>query len=189
MQLSKALPATGRLAALTRPPMLITAISVEPPPMSTTMQPCGWRICSPAPSAAATGSSTRKTCLAPAAMTDSTTASASMPVMAAGTQTAMRGLKKRERQTSLTNRTISSFVMRWSCIMPSRSGRTRSIWAGARPTIFRAASPTAMMELVRVSTAPMVGWRKTTPCSSVAMMIEVVPRSIPMSYCFMDRSP
>ena len=45
-------------------------------------------------------------------MTDSTTASASMPVMAAGTQTAMRGLKMRERQTSLTNRTINSFVMR-----------------------------------------------------------------------------
>ena len=59
MQLSKALPATGRLAALTRPPILMTAMSVEPPPMSTTMQPWGWRICKPAPSAAATGSSTR----------------------------------------------------------------------------------------------------------------------------------
>ena len=122
-------------------------------------------------------------------MTDSTTASASMPVMAAGTQTAMRGLKMRERQTWLTNRTISSFVMRWSWMMPSRSGRTKSMCAGARPTIFNASSPTARMEFVRVSTAPMVGWRNTTPCSSVAMIMEVVPRSIPMSYCFMDSSP
>ena len=48
----------------------------------STMQPMGLRISSPAPRAAATGSSTRKTCRAPAAMTASTTASASMPVMA-----------------------------------------------------------------------------------------------------------
>ena len=79
--------------------------------------------------------------------------------------------------------------MRWSWMMPSRSGRTKSMCAGARPTIFNASSPTARMEFVRVSTAPMVGWRNTTPCSSVAMIMEVVPRSIPMSYCFMDGSP
>ena len=79
-----------------------------------TMQPMGLRISSPAPRAAATGSSTRKTCRAPAAMTASTTASASMPVMAAGTQTDTRGLMMRERHTSLIKRTISSFVMRWS---------------------------------------------------------------------------
>ena len=79
--------------------------------------------------------------------------------------------------------------MRWSWMMPSRSGRTKSMCAGARPTIFNASSPTARMEFVRVSTAPMVGWRNTTPCSSVAMIMEVVPRSIPMSYCFMDSSP
>ena len=56
----------------------------------------------------------KETCRAPAAMTASTTASASMPVMAAGTQTDTRGLMMRERHTSLINRTISSFVMRWS---------------------------------------------------------------------------
>ena len=74
-------------------------------------------------------------------------------------------------------------------MMPSRSGRTKSMCAGARPTIFNASSPTARMEFVRVSTAPMVGWRNTTPCSSVAMIMEVVPRSIPMSYCFIYESP
>ena len=127
MQLSKALPATGRLAARTRPPMLMTAMSVDPPPMSMTMQPFGVRMSSPAPSAAATGSSTRKTCLAPADMTDSTTASASTPVMAAGTQTATRGRMSRLGQTWLMNRTISSLVIRWSWITPSRSGRTMSM--------------------------------------------------------------
>ncbi len=60
-------------------------------------------------------------------MTDSTTASASTPVMAAGTQTATRGLNSRERQTSLTKRTINSLVMRWSWITPSRKGRTSSM--------------------------------------------------------------
>ena len=127
MQLSKALPATGRLAARTLPPMLMTAMSVEPPPMSMTMQPRGWRMSSPAPSAAATGSSTRKTCLAPADITASTTASASTPVMAAGTQTDTRGRRMRDRQTWLTNRTISSWVMRWSWMTPSRKGRTSSM--------------------------------------------------------------
>ena len=112
---------------------------------------------------------------APAAMTDSTTASASTPVMAAGTQTATRGLRMRERQTSLTKRTISSLVMRWSWMTPSLSGRTRSIYAGARPTMRSASSPTATMVSLRVSTAPMAGWWKMTPCFSVAMMMEVVP--------------
>ena len=114
-------------------------------------------------------------------MTDSTTASASTPVMAAGTQTATRGRIRREGHTSARKRRISSLVMRWSWMTPSRSGRTMSMADGARPTMRRALSPTAMTVLLRVSTAPTVGWRKMTPCSLVAMMTELVPRSMPIS--------
>ena len=76
-----------------------------------------------------------------------------MPVMAAGTQTAMRGLKMRERQTSI-DKPHDQFV-RHAVILDDaiRKGHARSIWAGARPTIFNGLRPpTAMMELVRVST-------------------------------------
>ena len=93
---SKVLPATFTLVARTLPPRLITAISVVPPPMSTTMWPVGSRMSMPEPMAAAMGSSIRNTCRAPAATTASTTASLSMPVMAAGTHTATRGLIRRE---------------------------------------------------------------------------------------------
>ena len=89
---SKVLPATFTLVARTFPPMLITAMSVVPPPMSTTMWPEGSRTSMPEPMAAAIGSSIKNTCRAPAATTASTTASLSMPVMAAGTHTATRGL-------------------------------------------------------------------------------------------------
>ena len=71
--------------------MEITAISVVPPPISTTKWPRGCIISIPAPSAAAMGSSTRYTLRAPAATTASTAASLSMPEIAAGTQTATRG--------------------------------------------------------------------------------------------------
>ena len=93
---SKVLPAIFTLADLTLPPMLITAMSVVPPPMSTTMWPSGCRMSMPQPRAAAMGSSIKKTCRAPAATTASTTASLSMPVMAAGTHTATRGLMSLE---------------------------------------------------------------------------------------------
>src|SRR3972149_6809673 len=53
-------PATRIEVLTTIPPSAITATAVVPPPMSTIMQPCGSITGSPAPIAAAIGSSTRK---------------------------------------------------------------------------------------------------------------------------------
>ncbi len=169
MQLSKALPATGRLAALTRPAhaddrnvggaaadvhdhAAVGLANLQPPPVR--------RLQAHPPKTPA---------LAPAAMTDSHNGVASMPVMAAGTQTAMRGLKMRERQTSIDK--ADDELIGHAMVLDDavRSGRTKSIWAGRGPPFFGASSPTAMMVLVRYPPAPMVGWRKTTPCSSVAI--------------------
>ncbi len=57
---SKVLPATCMEEEIATPLREITAISVVPPPTSTTKVPCGWEISTPAPIAAATGSSIRQ---------------------------------------------------------------------------------------------------------------------------------
>ena len=44
-----------------------------------------------------------------------------------------------------------------------------------------ASSPTASTLFWRVSTATMLGWLSTTPLPSIAIMIDVVPRSMPIS--------
>ena len=98
-------------------------MSVVPPPMSMIIRPSGTVMSSPDPRAAAMGSSIRYTCRAPAATTASTTASLSMPVMAAGTHTATRGLTIWELYTWLTKRQISSRVMVWSLMTPSFRGK------------------------------------------------------------------
>ena len=69
----------------------ITATSVVPPPMSTTMLPVGAVTSRPAPIAAAIGSSIRNTSRAPAESADSRTARFSTLVMQGGTQITMRG--------------------------------------------------------------------------------------------------
>ena len=58
----------------TDPPSEITAISVVPPPISTTILPHGLAISIPAPIAAAIGSSIKYTFLAPACVAASITA-------------------------------------------------------------------------------------------------------------------
>ena len=70
----------------------MTATSVVPPPMSTTMLPLGSVIGRPAPIAAAIGSSIRKTSRAPAPSALSFTARFSTSVIPKGTQMMMRGL-------------------------------------------------------------------------------------------------
>ncbi len=69
----------------------MTATSVVPPPMSTTMLPLGSVIGRPAPIAAAIGSSIRNTSRAPALSALSLTARFSTSVMPDGTQMMMRG--------------------------------------------------------------------------------------------------
>src|SRR5210317_124196 len=70
----------------------ITATSVVPPPISTIMLPMGSLTGSPAPIAAAMGSSIRYMSLAPASMADSLTALFSTGVMPEGTETITLGL-------------------------------------------------------------------------------------------------
>ena len=75
----------------------MTATSVVPPPMSTTMLPVGSWIGSPAPIAAAIGSSMMYARREPAAMVASSTARCSTPVIPDGTQTTTRGFARRRR--------------------------------------------------------------------------------------------
>ncbi len=82
---------------VTMPESEITATSVVPPPMSTTMLPVGAVTSRPAPIAAAIGSSIRYTSRAPAERADSRTARFSTLVMAGGTQTTIRGRTSFER--------------------------------------------------------------------------------------------
>ena len=78
------------------PPNEMTATSVVPPPMSTTMFPVGSCTGRPAPMAAAMGSSMMNAGLrAPADSATSCTARCSTPVTPEGTQMTIRGLAKR----------------------------------------------------------------------------------------------
>jgi hypothetical protein len=76
----------------TMPESAMTAISVVPPPMSITMLPVGVSTGSPTPIAAAIGSATIRTCLAPASPPSRVPARRSTSVMPEGTQTMTRGL-------------------------------------------------------------------------------------------------
>ena len=76
---------------MTIPPSEITAISLVPPPTSTTMRPIGSSIAIPAPMAAAIGSSIRWTWRAPAASEASSTARFSTSVTPDGAHTIRRG--------------------------------------------------------------------------------------------------
>ena len=90
---SKVSPATFIDVLSTIPPRDITAMSVVPPPTSTTMHPFGFEISIPAPIAAAIGSSIRNTSLAPASIVASITALFSTSVTPEGTHTIIFGLK------------------------------------------------------------------------------------------------
>jgi len=70
----------------------ISAISVVPPPMSTTIEPRASSTGRPAPMAAAMGSSIRNTSRAPAPRADSRIARRSTWVDLQGTQISTRGL-------------------------------------------------------------------------------------------------
>ena len=80
----------------TMPDNAITAISVVPPPMSITMFPVGVSTGSPTPIAAAIGSATISTCLAPAVSAESRTARRSTSVIPDGTATITFGLTRKK---------------------------------------------------------------------------------------------
>jgi len=144
----------------------MTATSVVPPPMSTTMLPLGSVMGRPAPMAAAIGSSIRYTSRAPAPSALSLTARFSTSVMPNGTQMMMRGLTRVRRLCALAMkyRSIASVISK-SAMTPSRSGRTAWMLPGVRPSISLASRPTA-----RTFLAPRESrWTATTEGSHETM--------------------
>ena len=122
----------------------ITATSVVPPPISTTILLVGSVMGNPAPIAAAMGSSMRKTSLAPADSADSRTARFSTWVIPEGTQAITRGLIKVRRLFAflMKYRSITSATSK-SAMTPSFIGRIASMCPGVRPSIILASCPTA----------------------------------------------
>ena len=156
-------PPTRSDCETTIPPSEITATSVVPPPMSTIMFPVGSATGSPAPIAAAIGSSIRYAWRAPAESVASSTARFSTPVTPEGTQTTTRGCAKRCWCTFWMKwRSICSVTSK-SAITPSFSGRIALIVPGVRPSIRFASSPTACTSPVRWSIATTDGSREHDP--------------------------
>jgi len=121
---------------VTIPESEITATSVVPPPMSTTMLPVGAVTSRPAPMAAAIGSSIRNTSRAPADRADSRTARFSTLVIQGGTQMTMRGRARVRRLWArwMKYRSIASVISK-SAMTPSLIGRMAWIEPGVRPSI------------------------------------------------------
>ena len=123
----------------------IRAISVVPPPMSTIMLAIGSVTGSPAPMAAAMGSSTRYVRLAPARSALFSTARFSTAVIPDGIAITTRGLKKLRRPWTLRMKyeSIASVISK-SVMTPSFSGRMAVIEPGVFPSISLATAPTAL---------------------------------------------
>ena len=131
------------------PPSERIPISVVPPPISTIIEPAASSIGKPAPKAAAIGSSIKCTLAAPAANAESKIALRSTWVEPPGTQITTRGgTKDRPSVAFLINIPSIRSVITKSAITPSLIGRTISILRGARPCIFFASVPTAMILLL-----------------------------------------
>ncbi len=111
----------------TTPPSEITAVSVVPPPTSTTMLPMGSWMSRPAPMAAAIGCSMRWAVDAPARRAASLTARRSTEVIADGTQMSTRGRFNLVIPARRRRRRIIRSVMSKSVIAPSRRGRTATM--------------------------------------------------------------
>ena len=147
----------------TMPPSEITATSLVPPPMSTTIEPVGSPTGRPAPIAAAIGSSMRYAWRAPADRHASSTARFSTPVTPDGTQTTTRGCAQRFWCTFWMKwRSISSVTSK-SAMTPSFSGRIAEIVPGVRPSIRLASMPTACTSPLRESIATTDGSDSTMP--------------------------
>ena len=145
----------------------MTATSVVPPPMSTTMLQVGSVIGSPAPMAAAMGSSIRNTSRAPADSADSRTARFSTWVMPDGTAMMIRGRTKVRRLCTLWMkwRSMASVTSK-SAMTPSRIGRMATMLPGVLPSIFLASMPTASTRLLArllMLTATTEGSLRTMP--------------------------
>src|ERR671916_2137500 len=171
---------------VTIPPSEITATSLVPPPMSTTIDPCGSLTGSPAPIAAARGSSMVYACLAPADSVASLTARSSTPVTPLGTHTTTLGptndRNNWRRGCALRMKYESIFsVTSKSAITPSLRGRMATMLPGVLPSIRLAAEPTATTLSVLLSMATTEGSESTMPCPLTNTSVFAVPRSIATS--------
>ena len=145
-------------------PIEITATSAVPPPISTTMQPVGSATGSPAPMAAAIGSSTMATWRAPALKATSRTARRSTAVTPLGMQMTMRGRLKVTLPSVLRIKSCSILAaISKSAMTPSLSGRTATMEAGVRPMTSLASLPTNLTVSLRISTATTLGSRRMMP--------------------------
>ena len=181
-------PPTRTEALHTVPFKAITAISEVPPPISTIMLPTGSSTGMPIPMAAAIGSCTRWTSLAPACFAASITARFSTSVIPLGTPTTTRGFTIHSgyfctRLIKVCKRVSTSSK---SAITPSRMGRTARLSPGVRPSIFFASKPMAVTRLFLLSTAITVGSLMTIPWPPTWTSVFAVPRSIPISQ---EKSP
>src|SRR5215204_2852170 len=171
---------------VTIPPKEITATSLVPPPMSTTMDPWASLTGNPAPMAAARGSSIVYACRAPADSVASLTALSSTPVTPLGTHTTTLGPESERRillcGCALRMKYESIFsVTSKSAITPSFKGRIATMWPGVRPSILFAADPTATTLSVLLSMATTEGSERTIPCPLTNTSVFAVPRSIATS--------
>ncbi len=168
---------------LTMPPKEITAISVEPPPISTIMLPSGASTSIPIPMAAAIGSKMRYTSRPSACSAESLTARSSTSVEPEGTPITMRSDGENRREPVCTilirPRIICSQAVK-SAITPSRSGRMVRMLSCVFSYIILASSPTAIILSVRRSKATTEG-SSTTILSSLMMMVLAVPKSMAIS--------
>ncbi len=161
---SNSSPALRTLRLATMEPIEMTATSAVPPPISTTMQPVGSATGRPAPIAAAIGSSTMATCLAPALKATSRTARRSTAVTPLGMQMTTRGRLKVTLPSVFLMKSCSMLAaISKSAITPSFSGRTATMEAGVRPTTSLASSPTNFTVSLRISTATTLGSRRMIP--------------------------
>ncbi|MNC30053.1 hypothetical protein D3C75_783250 [compost metagenome] len=190
-------PAIRMDREVTIPPSEMTATSVVPPPMSTTMLPVGSHTGRSAPIAAANGSSMVYASRAPACLVASSTARFSTAVMPEGTQTITLGWCWKSIRCFWAWRIkylIMVAVVSKSAITPSFMGRTARILPGVRPIIILAELPTATMALLfeSVRWATTEGSRTTIPLPFTYTSVLAVPKSIPKSFVKppnMARSP
>ena len=160
--------------------------------MSTIMLPTGSVVGSPAPMAAAIGSSMTVTCRAPARAAAWRTARRSTSVTPLGTQMTTRGRANHLRPQAWRIKLCSiAAVMSKSAMTPSFSGRTATMDPGARPMTALASCPTqrTRSSSVRVSTATTLGSRMMMPRPFMYTRVLAVPRSMPMSLENMLCSP
>ena len=164
------------------PPSATTAMSVVPPPMSTTMLPCASVTGSPDPMAAAMPSSTRCTSLTLARYALSTTARRSTWVMPDGIPITTRVRRQEYGPCALRMKLVSMrSAASKSAMTPSRIGRIVVMEVGVRPSIARAAWPTASVFSFVVLIATIDGSSTTMPRPAAKTMVLAVPRSMARS--------